>query len=102
MFWPNISGSFDAKSKPGVDNTSSNRQPLGSVSRPKEVAALIEEAAVEEICKLYTPRCIRKGSHGSQSRGLPASGTAERGLMSKGRLITGAPRGCGRPFTNPR
>jgi hypothetical protein len=45
MFWPNISGSFDAKSKPGGDNTSSNRQPLGSVSRPKEVAALIEEAA---------------------------------------------------------
>jgi hypothetical protein len=45
MFWPNTSGSFDAKSNPGGDNTSSNRRPLGSVSRPKEVAALIEEAA---------------------------------------------------------
>src|SRR5258705_4633972 len=104
MFWPNISGSFDAKSKPSGDNTSSNRQPLGSLSRPKEVAPLIEEAASHPRQKRSGNSMrsdgIRKRSHGSKvSRTAGFRWTAERGLMSKVWLITGASRGFGRAFT---
>src|SRR5258708_1266947 len=77
MFWPNIFGSFDAKSKPGGDNTSSHRQPLGGVSRPKEVAALIEEAASHPQQKRFGNSMRSDGSEKDcavqGSRGLPAS-----------------------------